>query len=133
VLTVPLFGDAPNGGKIRVSFSWGACYEFTNVRYGQDLAVPPRQGIDPGTETPCPAWAKKWAEHAWAFDVAPATSGGGAVAVGYTNTYSTGQPPVAGDPGSQIPCPEPNAPDAKVDGFGATRDPQSGNLSRMVG
>jgi hypothetical protein len=42
VLTVPLFGDAPNGRKIRVSFSWGACYEFTNVRYGQDLAVPPR-------------------------------------------------------------------------------------------
>jgi hypothetical protein len=58
ILTVPLFGDAPNGRKIRVSFSWGACYEFTNVRYGQDLALPPRQGIDPGTETPCPAWAK---------------------------------------------------------------------------
>jgi hypothetical protein len=53
VLTVPLYPRAgwnPNGTareralgpRIVVMFSWGACYEFTNVRYGQDLALPPR-------------------------------------------------------------------------------------------
>jgi endonuclease/exonuclease/phosphatase family metal-dependent hydrolase len=39
-----------------------------------------------------PRWAKKWSEHAWAFDVTPAVSAPGLVAAGYTNPYISGFP-----------------------------------------
>jgi subtilisin family serine protease len=58
------------GPRIKVSFSWGTCFQFTNVRYGQDMAVT-------GTGEPC-TWAIEMGDSdrvEWAAAVTQASEG----------------------------------------------------------
>ncbi len=105
VLTVPIYSlvaqDPPPPdqlGRIRVSVKGvsiqPSCWEYFPLHYGQDVAVPPRQGVDPAT--PCPSPPTRAIHLGGPNDrlyKILTLPDGGYLAVGGTYTMAGGTPP----------------------------------------